>query len=425
MGLLALAGCGREDAPGTGSMETLVERYLVLELAMGEIDPGHVDAYFGPAELRVQARSHGWSIEQIDTRAADLAEDFSSLREAGNAVRIDALLGRLTALRMRAAILDDRAADFDQESMALFGAVAPAYGEAHFESIRAEIDALLPGEGPLSERVSRFVQAFTIPPDRLDEVFRAAMLACRERTLRRIDLPGNERFRIEYVSDKPWSGYNWYEGDASSLIQVNTDLPTPIERAVDLGCHEGYPGHHTYNALVERKLVQERGWLEYTLYPLFSPQSLVAEGTANYGIELAFPEVERIAFERDVLFPLAGLDVGQADRYYAVLALLSKLSFASNEVARGYLNGDLTRAEAIAALQRFRLVSAERAAQSIKFMDTYRSYVVNYNLGKALVAAYIERGEPDADTRWERFEALLLEPVVPGSLGTALPADSR
>ena len=63
--------------------------------------------------------------------------------------------------------------------------------------------------------------------------------------------------------------------------------------------------------------MRDRGWVEFTVYPLFSPQSLIAEGTANFGIEVAFPGDERVAFEREVLFPLAGLDPARADDYYA------------------------------------------------------------------------------------------------------------
>ena len=62
--------------------------------------------------------------------------------------------------------------------------------------------------------------------------------------MRHIALPENERFTLEFVTGKSWGGYNYYKGNAHSLIQVNTDLPIRISRAVDLGCHEGYPGHH-------------------------------------------------------------------------------------------------------------------------------------------------------------------------------------
>ena len=131
-------------------------------------------------------------------------------------------------------------------------------------------------------------------------------------------LPAEESFTVEYVTGKSWSGYNWYQGDYRSLIQVNIDLPIYIDRAIDLACHEGYPGHHVYNALLEKNLMRDRGWPEFTVYALFSPQSLIAEGTANYGIEVAFPNAERLAFEREVLFPAAGIDPARVDEYYEV-----------------------------------------------------------------------------------------------------------
>ena len=68
---------------------------------------------------------------------------------------------------------------------------------------------------------------------------------------------------------------------------------------MNLAAHEGYPGHHVYNVLLEKNLLHDRGWVEFSVYPLFSPQSLIAEGSANYGIEVAFPGDERVAFERE------------------------------------------------------------------------------------------------------------------------------
>lgn len=242
------------------------------------------------------------------------------------------------------------------------------------------------------------------------------MAECRRRTLDWMELPAGESFTIEYVNDKPWSGYNWYRGGSKSLIQINTDLPIFIERAVDLGCHEGYPGHHAYNALLEQDLVNEAGWVEFSLYPLFSPQSLIAEGTANYGIELAFPGDERLAYETATLFPLAGLDAAEAERYYELLGLLAKLNYAGNEAARAYLNGDMNRDEAADWLVRYALNSPERAAQRVRFFDAYRSYVINYNFGKDQVRNYIERGGADHAERWARFEALLSNPVLPDAL---------
>jgi hypothetical protein len=232
-----------------------------------------------------------------------------------------------------------------------------------------------------------------------------------------VTLPADEHFTVEYVTGKPWSGYNWYQGGYRSLIQVNTDLPVYIDRAIDLAAHEGYPGHHVYNALLEQHLVRERGWIEFTIYPLFSPQSLIAEGTANYGIEVAFPGDERLAFERDVLFPLAGLDPATAAEYARVRTLLDRLAYAGNEAARRYLNGELDRAAAATWLVRHAMSSPTAAEQRTRFFDRYRSYVINYNLGKDMVKQFIERrADASGERRWAEFVRLLASPRLPSGL---------
>jgi hypothetical protein len=157
--------------------------------------------------------------------------------------------------------------------------------------------------------------------------------------------------------------------------------------------------------------------VEFSVYPLFSPQSLVAEGTANFGIEVAFPRPERLAFERDVLFPKAGLDPKLADEYYDVFTLTEGLSYAGNEAARRYLNGQIDKSAAAAWLERYALYTKPRAEQRVRFMEQYRSYVINYNLGKDMVAAYVNgRAGHDPEKRWAEFEKLLSSPRLPSGL---------
>jgi len=419
--LVALAACGGElPAPGASVMDEHAREYLFLELSMGLHDEAHVDAYFGPEEIRASAIGAQLSIDEIEHRASRLKQALLALRGPGTnreeRMRLDGLVGRLVALETRIELARGNALDFDEESRRLFRAAAPHHDAAYFQSILDEIDRAVGGEGPLSERVNDFRNRFVIPQDRLADVFDAAIAECRRRTLLYITLPDNESFSLEYVTDKPWSGYNWYQGDAQSLIQINTDLPIFISRAVDLGCHEGYPGHHTFNALLEKNLVQDKGWIEFSLYPLFSPQSLIAEGSGNYGIDLAFPGAERIEFEKNVLFPLAGLDAADADRYYELLALLARLDYAGNEAARDYLNGEIDREAAVQWLVDYALTSPERALQRTEFYDAYRSYVINYNLGKDIVREYVERDGATMDERWARFEQLLSSPMTAADL---------
>ena len=418
--LLALAACGgnEPDAENAG-VDRIAEEYVHLVLATGEIAPGYVDAYYGPEAWREAVREEDLDADAIRERAQALRAELSEQPAADDGMaklRHEYLDGQLGALIAYLDMLEGREMSFDEEAKALYDAEPPHHDAAHFEKILAEIDALVPGDGPLAERVEAFREQFVIPRERLADVFEAAIAECRMRTLLHVPLPVQESFRIEYVNDKPWSGYNWYQGDAHSLIQVNTDLPIYLERAVELGCHEGYPGHHTYNALLEDELVEKRGWMEFTVYPLFSPQSLIAEGSANYGVALAFPGDEQLEFEREVLAPLAGIEAAKLDEYAALREKLRKLDYAGNEAARSYLNGEMNRKEAIDWLVNYNLYSPERAAQRVDFIDTYRSYVINYNLGRDLVREYVERGADSHDERWRRFAELLGSPRLPSGL---------
>jgi hypothetical protein len=427
-----LAGCAHAPAtaPPTAPVPLLQEQamndiaidYVKLVLALGRHDGDYVDAFYGPAEWKAEVDAQAPTLAAIDAAAAALVARLQAGEPGGDALerlRHAYLLRQLQALRARVAMLGGARLSFDEESQALYDAVAPTHPERHFAAIVAQLDAQLPGDGPVAGRYQAWRSRFAVAPERLDAVFRAAVDECRRRTLQHIALPAGETFTIEYVTGKSWSGYNWYQGDYRSLIQVNTDLPIFIDRAIDLACHEGYPGHHAYNVLLEHHLVHERGWPEFQVYALFSPQSLIAEGTANFGIEVAFPGEERVAYERGVLFPLAGLDPAQAADYYRVQALAEALGYAGNEAARRYLDGRFDRAQAEDWLVRYALMEPARAAQRVRFMDTYRAYVINYNLGKDLVRRHVEArgGTTDApDRRWREFTALLQAPWVPSLL---------
>jgi hypothetical protein len=421
--LLSIAGCGRDAPPpnATDAMNRIAESYVRLALALGEHDPSYVDAYYGPPEWREQAKARKQPLDSIRSELEKLQGELAGVRPDSSdsllPLRHEYLTKQLRAMKGRLEFLGGKKAAFDEESAVLYDAVAPTLGEEHFKEVLARLDRELPGKGPVPARFEAYRAKFAIPRARLDSVFRTAIAECRSRTARHIDLPPDESFTVEYVNDKPWSGYNWYQGGYRSVIQVNTDLPIFIDRAVDLACHEGYPGHHVYNLLLERELVRKRGWTEFTIYPLFSPQSLIAEGSANYGITMAFPGQERVTFERERLFPLAGLDPSRAERYYRVMALQKQLAYAGNEAARRYLNGEADSAAAEGWLTRYALMEPARARQRIRFFDTYRSYVINYNLGEDLVGQYVEHeGGDDQARRWKVFAALLSSPRLPSGL---------
>jgi hypothetical protein len=406
-------------------MDQIAESYVKLVLAIGTYDPDFVDAYYGPPEWKEDAES--LSKDQILVRADTLLSNLNRIAmtsrfdEMGY-LRLQYLIKQTRAARTRVEMLMGKKFTFDEEAELVYDVKPPVNGKEYFEAILDKLSKTLPaGEAgaTLQQRYESYRSAFVIPKDRLDAVFTAAIDECRRRTKKHLELPEGESFVVEYVNDKPWSAYNWYKGKSHSVIQVNTDLPIFIDRAIDLAAHEGYPGHHVYNALLEENLARKRGWVEFTVYALFSPQSLIAEGSANFGVHVVFPGEERIEWEGKTLFPLAGLDGSKAGEYYKIFALTEKLSYAGNEAARGYLNGTMERAEAVEWLVRYALMSPERAEQRVKFIEKYRSYVINYNLGQDLVREYIEsRGGVSTNTakRWEEFGKLLSSPRLPSGL---------
>jgi hypothetical protein len=402
-------------------MNESAETFVKLALAVGAHDPDYVDAFYGPPEWRKEAESTKRPLDALASEAAALLAKLRAVPEPSEdllRLRRTFLTRNAEALATRIEMLRGKRFSFDEESRALYDAVAPVLGEEHFRAAREELAAALPsGRGPLIERYESWRKDFTIPKDKVDATFRAAIAECRERTGRHLALPPGESFTVEYVTGKSWSAYNWYKGGYRSVIQVNTDLPITIERALDLACHEGYPGHHVFQALREKNLVRDRGWAEHSVYPLFSPASLISEGSANFGVEVAFPGSERLAYEKAALFPVAGLDPARAEEYERVRRIVEKVAYAGNEAARRYLNGEIDAVAAARWLTEYALMSRERAEQRVRFFDQYRSYVINYNLGKDMVAGYIEKkAGTDPAMRWQEFATLLSSPRLPSGL---------
>lgn len=411
-------------------MNKISESYVKLILNIGQYNPDYVDAYYGPADWKPKEYSYAefdsTVYKELDGKINSLLDGLDSLSKYKASeieiLRYTFLYKQLLAAKAEIFLLNGGKLTFDEETKALYDASAPHYSPQHFQGIIDQLDKILPGKGNISKRLDDFRKNFIIPKDKIEAVFKAAISECRKRTLAHIQLPVNENFKVEYVTNKPWGGYNWYKGNSFSLIQVNTDLPIYIDRAVDLAAHEGYPGHHVYNTLLEKHLVKELGWMEFTVYPLFSPQSLIAEGTANFGIQVAFPVNSRVKFEKEILFPLAGIDSSEADLYYKVLDLTKDLDYAVNEAARSYIDRKSNKDETIAYLIKYALMSKERAEHMLKFIGKYGAYVINYNLGQDMVKNYIIRKggtDNNPDLRWRIFAHLLSTPETPSGLQNA------
>lgn len=405
-----MSGCGRASQ---SPLDDAALRYVRLAVALGERDPDSLDFYAGPAELVADQRRDPLPLPEIKREAETLAARLQ--REApvdpAAAARARDLVADLTAMAARVDLLSGARLPYDKESDVFFGIAPGPLDEERLNDIRSQIAAIVGRDGRLVDRYSAFGARFTIAADRLPAVMNAAIDECRRRTVAHLALPSNERVTLELVRDKPWSAFSRYLGDARSVIQINTDFRFTVDQALQVACHEGYPGHHTRNTLMASPVAQAgHSWPERSVQLMFSPEALVSEASAMLAADVAFSPAERVGVERDRLFPLAGLDPAGAAPHVAIERLVGDLQVVQESVARRYLDGELEFSRAVAVLEEQALVPHAEAL--IKYVNEYRSYVTTYTTGRTVFAARLAAcigARPTADDRWRCFEREILK----------------
>jgi hypothetical protein len=377
---LACATRKPADAPQR-PIEAVVVEYVRLAAALGARDVDSLDYAYAPPEWTADDSRTPPPLAAIRARALAAAERLVRLGELDQAEdsRRRSLAAQLQALAFRADLLAGRRTSFDDESRALFGVtVTPPDAEA-VRAAYAELDRLMPGRGSLPARYESFERRQLVPEDRVRAVFERALAACRDRTPVDVRLPAGEGVEVAYVHDTPWNAYSRYHGHFRSTIQVNVDYGFSVDGALGLACHEGYPGHHVQNVLTEQRLVMDQHLPEFMVQPLFSRQSLLSEALAVRAIDLAFPDDTRATFERDTLYPAAGLDPANAARGVAIARAIDRLRLVVADIARSYLDGDLEFVRAGAALNDRALIP--QPLSLLKFFNQFRSYAVTYTYG--------------------------------------------
>ncbi len=411
-------------------MDQIASAYVKLANRINLYDDGFVDAYYGPDELKVAPPPNGpvqptaSDFRAFEKEASDLLVQLKTIvPPPGEEIaqrRYRFLESILTAAKTRMVMKAGEKFPFDRESKLHYNVVAPSYTDDGFRAQLKTLGGMLPGKGDVAERFRAYREQFVLPKDRLKKLFDAGISEARLRTRKFIPLPENESFDVELMeTDKGWSAYNWYKGNGKSLIQVNTKVPIYADQMILWASHEGYPGHHVQGILRER-MYREKNWVEYSVVPLFTCQGVMAEGGADYGVDLAFPHKERIRFEKEVLFPLAGLDPKQAEEYIRIIEVRDQLSGqATIESARRYLDGKISKEDAVRMLMEFALEGRPRAENRGRFFDTYRSYIVNYSLGKEMIRKFVDTRvgrAPKPSARWDVLVELFATPYTPFDL---------
>lgn len=384
------------------------ENYISLCFELERYIPGLVDAYFGPPNLREQAGTTPTPLNDLIESIEDSMRALSAKAFTPTERRIGFLYRQLRALRMLAVVARGDTVPYLEEVAGIYDIRPVRVPESTYEKSLAEIAHLLPGAAPLADRLDTFRKQFEIPPTMVREIFADALEYTRSKTKGLIPLPENETFEMSLVTDKPWSGYNWFKGSAHSLIEINTDLPRRIDHVLHLMSHEGYPGHHTDISTKEHTLFRGNGWLEFSMHPLYSPQSVIAEGIAETAGEIIYSQDEALAYMRDSI----ARRLGKRDLDFPKLMKISSLFDDLRSVAANasilLFSEMLPESEVFDYLRQFALIDRAFAEKRLQFLKIYRGYIYTYYYGYDLLKAYFSGKDARAE-----FIKLLSEPAYP------------
>jgi hypothetical protein len=290
----------------------------------------------------------------------------------------------------------------------LYAQSIPSLKAGTTRQVIAALEAALPGPGPLSQRLAGFYRDFIVPADRRRVVFERALRECRSRTLAHWQLPRAEKLDVEWTDSVP-AAWHRYRGGWRSTLQINPDAVALVGTAIDVACHEAYPGHHAQFLLQDRRAQPAGLPVEERVVLLRSPASVLREGAANFGVELAFPFEERVAFEERVLFPLARLDARQARRYETVHRLVDQLSAAAAPIIASYRDQRLSSDDAEQQLANEALVTSPGAL--LEFADHYGAYVLGYTAVRDYVRDYVKaQSRITGKDQWAVLREIVADP---------------
>ena len=386
------------------TIDAVSRAYLIAGLALGSRIDGFVDSYYGPADLQAEADS------LQPEGALDALE--AEINQLAQSQRQSYLTTQLQAMRMAHRIAAGEQVSYREQVSESFDIEPEWTEETAFESAAYALDQLLPGSGAIAERRQAYRARFEIVNERIAPISDGILSDLRARTQARFPLPEGEQFELALVSDKPWSGYNWYLGNLTSRIEINTDLPVRVNDLPNLLAHEAYPGHHTEHSIRET-LLREHGYGEFAIALLTTPQAVISEGIATNALDMVVPADEQAVWLNEHAFRPAGLDVDIEGDLAIARAGRTLGEVTGNAALLVHEQGQSVE-QAVEYQMRYGLRSEREARQSMEFIvhPLFRTYVYTYSVGYDLVQGYL-RSRPD---QVKAFAALLSEHWTPTRL---------
>lgn len=407
----------RQPLPDAPALDRVSEDYITLAFGRERHIPGTVDAYYGPAEVKAAAMTGPLPRPDALVRQAEhlLRGIPASSLSSG---RRHYLTAQVRALHLAAQRLTGAPVDYRDEVRTFFDIEPAATPNSVFDDAVRALDEALPGEGDVAARMIAWRKGFEVPVEIAREAIAPIADEARRRTAALVELPPGEAIEYAFVSDKPWSGYNWYLGNCRSLVELNTDLPIRINAMLGLLCHEGYPGHHTEHAIKEQTLYHAHGYGEHAIQLINTPECVISEGIATLAESIVFPDGEAETWQAARVYPLAGIQ-GDPAREVQIVAASNHLRALSANAALMLHADRVPEGEVVAYLMRYGLCDETEARHRLRFIadPLWRAYVFTYHAGRDLLDAWLARGD-----RRARFARLLREQVTPSRIAAELRA---
>ena len=391
----------------------LITEYLLLGLRFDRLESGFVDAYTGDPALRTQVENEpAPRPAELRVRAGELLAELDSSGLAPE--RVTFLRAQLTGLQCSARVMSAEPVGFVDEVSAYFDVDIDLGDENRYVAAHSELDVLLTGSGTLAQRYASYRRTDECPPDRLDDVVQAMSSQLRDHVRTEYELPPHETVSYQVVTDQPWSGFNYYRGACHSDVAINADLPHRLTQLPHLVAHESYPGHHTEHCRKEVRLVARDQHLEHTIFLVNTPECLMAEGLADLGIRVTVGE-DWGAWTEEILQDL-GLSA-DAELAQRVAKAAAPLNDVRQDAAILLHDRGRGQEEVLDYLQRWSLVSRERAQQSLRFLThpLWRAYTSTYVEGHRLLSSWLD-ARPEGNSVGGQFRRLLDEPLTPGRI---------
>ena len=359
---------------------------------------------------------HGKTLEDILDEAGRLIAGLNLYKKTaapGETKRVDYLIEHTENLYTRTSLLLGGRYSYNEITDKLYGLTAPDYDYKKFDSIVSDLASALPGSGSQQDKIWRFRDSVTVPPEKLLKVLTDCTVWFHEQAVKHMTLSGNSMPRVrvrqypnpnmEFLSILFGYDYNHIEYERN----FNLNYTWTADHVTECICHEMEPGHLTYYEKRTQAMIDTL-WPEMAVVSQYSSSSAFTEGSARHAISLCFERsMEKQAdFEREYILKNAGLDESLADvlpiwHQYVDIAGYGKL-----EATRNYHDNVWTRTETYNFLMKYAFIGKEADESCVDQFMQDPGHFVSHDFARDVVCDYFDAYTTDTAGQWRLYEDL-------------------